>query len=74
MDEQVVAMLREALKDLKDTCEGIREDMKEHAKLDAVYWAKIDKAEGQISLIKWVGGVSGGGGVLTWLFNHFGKQ
>jgi hypothetical protein len=73
VDEHVVNMIRDSLNEVKETCQGIREDLKEHTTKDEKYWAKIDLAEGQISLIKWIGGSLSISGLGAWLFSHFGK-
>ena len=74
MDDHTINMIRDSLIDLKATCQGIREDMAKHAEVDAQYWKKVDQAEGQISLIKWIGGSLSISGLLGWLFSHFGKH
>lgn len=73
MDEQVVDMIRDSLNELKHTCNGIREDLKEHTAKDERYWSKIEQAEGQIKLLKWLGGGLSVSGLMAWLFSQFGK-
>jgi hypothetical protein len=74
VDEQVVEMIRDSLSELKATCTGIREDIKEHTAKDELYWSKIEQAEGQITLIKWLGSGISISGLLAWLFAQFGKH
>lgn len=74
MDSQHFEMIRDSLSDLKETCHGIRQDMISHIEKDEVYWRKIDQTEGQLSLIKWIGGSLSLSGFLGWLFSHFGKH
>ena len=74
MDDQVVDMLRDHLGRIEDTCMGIREDLKSHTEKDAEYWQKIDEQQGQISLIKWLGGSLSLSGLGAWLFTNFGKH
>jgi hypothetical protein len=74
VDEHVVDMIRDSLNEVKETCQGIRDDLKEHTGKDEKYWSKIDAMEGQISLIKWVSGGLSISGLGAWLFSNFGKH
>jgi hypothetical protein len=65
MDEQIVGMIRDSLERLEGTCHGIREDMAAHQARDEEYWKLLDQQQGQISMIKVIGGVLGGG-VAIW--------
>ncbi len=74
MDEQVVGMIRDSLERLEQTCQGIREDFKDHVEADQVYWRKIDQQDGAVSVWKWVAGLGGGSGALAALSQWFGKH
>ncbi len=74
MDEEIIGLIRDRLDQLQETCEGVRDDIKEHARVDAEYWRKLDAQQGQLDLIKWVGGGLSLSGLMAWLFGTFGKH
>lgn len=74
MDDNLLDLLRDRFDNLDKTLTTLNDTLKTHVEKDERYWQKIDKAEGQITLLKWVGGTISGGGLLGWLFTNFGKH
>lgn len=74
MDEQSVNLIRDSLTRLEQTCQGIREDFKEHVKVDQEYWRRIDQQDGAVTVWKWIAGLGGGSGMAAALSQWFGKH
>lgn len=56
MDPQLFELLRDRFDKQDQMLEEIRDTLKDHAKKDESYWKRIDIAEGQIGLLKWMFG------------------
>lgn len=69
--DEVVGMIRDSLRNLQDTCQGIRDDMAEHVRQDAVYWRKIDQQDGALGVWKWIAGSGGLLGIFSAAYHFF---
>ena len=65
MDKDHLEILLHSLRSIEDRCQNIQETMADHIEADQGYWKKVDQMEGQVSLIKWVVGAVGLGGLAT---------
>jgi hypothetical protein len=74
VDTQILDMLRDRFDSLDSKMEDLNVTMANHVEKDERYWLKIEAAEGQINLIRWLGGSLSISGLAAWLFSHFGKQ
>lgn len=76
MDDVVVSIIRDHIelgfKTTNDKLDAMAATLKEHLEKDEAYWRKIDIAEGQIKLIKGVGGSSIVSALGAWLWAKFG--
>jgi fermentation-respiration switch protein FrsA (DUF1100 family) len=73
MDNQQFEMMRDRFDNLDHSMRTLNETMQDHVMKDEAYWKKLDQAEGQLSLIRWVMGGLSVSGLMAWVFNHFGK-
>ena len=67
MDAQQFQLFFDRLARIDKKCDEIVETMKEHVEEDKLYWKKIDKVEGQVSLVKWIVSAVGLGGIASYL-------
>lgn len=74
MEDAVLELIRDQFVHLNTKLDLINTTIEKHIDKDEEYWRKIDQVEGQISLLKWLGGSISFSGLLAWLFGHFGKH
>ena len=75
MDEQVIEMIRDTIKqgfeNTNERIDAMSKKFDTHVEKDQGYWNKIDVQEGQISLIKGIGSSSILAAIGTYLWNKF---
>lgn len=72
LNSQIIDFIRDQFADIKSDISSLHDAMQVHVTKDETYWKKIDKQEGQLSVIKYLGGSAGASGVLAWLWSILG--
>ena len=75
MDEQVVELIRDTIKqgfeNTNEKIDRIATSLDTHITKDGEYWKKIDVQQGQIRLLKGIGGSSIVSAIAVYLWNKF---
>lgn len=72
MDDQTVNLLRDQFKQTNDKIDQLHNVVQEHVSQDQVYWKKLNEAEGQIKLLKYLSGAGPVGALVVWVYSKLG--
>lgn len=71
MEPQLVEMIRDRFDAQDRVLEDIQSSIATHVTKDEAYWKRLDVQEGQMTLLKAIGGSSALAAIGAWLWNKF---
>ena len=72
MDDQTVNLLRDQFKQTNDKIDQLYNVVQGHISQDQMYWKKLNEAEGQIKLLKYLSGAGPVGAFAVWVYSKLG--